>query len=188
MLWWELRCMRECSKPLLLLAETQQAEPPMDKKNVGLSDRQLCHGAISSRNWPGKLLAWISNLIGICFLSIQQHWEVYWNNLHPSFPNLNYSELEHIFSKESWVDIKSHMSEIISESFINKPGLGRAHLRLQSVFLGWAPKLPDSWTIICSFHATLRIYFTEALYLLFIHIHFESILVSCRSRGTKIVE
>lgn len=55
------------------------------------------------------------------------------------------------------------MSGIISESFINKwPRLGRAHLRLQNVFLGWAPKLPDSGTIMGSFHATLCIYFTHS--------------------------
>ena len=81
------------------------------------------------------------------------------------------------------------MSGIISESFINKwPRLGRAHLRLQNVFLGWAPKLPDSGTIMGSFHATLCIYFTAFLCLLSLHSHLENIFGSCRSRHTEIVE
>lgn len=57
-----------------------------------------------------------------------------------------------------------------------------------SVFLGWVPRLPDSWTIMCSFHATLCIYFTAISCLLSTHLHLENILVSCRRRGTKIVE
>lgn len=150
-----------------------------------LIDSQLCQGASSSRNWPINPFVWRGQPAGICFLSMQQCWKVYWNNRHLSFLNLNSSEFKHVFSKESWIDMKSHMSGIISESFINRPRLGRAHLRLQSVFLGWAPKLPDYWTIMCSFHATLYIYFTEALCLLSVHIHFENLLVACQSRGTK---
>ena len=81
------------------------------------------------------------------------------------------------------------MSGIISESFINKwPRLGRAHLRLQNVFLGWAPKLPDSGTIMGSFHATLCIYFTAFLCLLSLQSHLENIFGSCRNRRTEIVE
>lgn len=91
--------------------------------------------------------------------SIQQHWNVYWSNLCRSFPNYKYSVFKHVFSKESWIDMKLHMSGIISESFINRPRLGRVHLRLQSVVLGWAPKLPDSWTIMCSFRTTLTYLF-----------------------------
>lgn len=118
------------------------------------------------RSWSCFLKKWTQfgeAIVGnICFLSLQQHWKVYWNNPHLSFPNRDCSELQHVFSKESWIDTKSHMSGIISKPFINRPRLGRAHLRLLSVFLGWAPRLPDSWTIMCSFHDTLCIYFTEA--------------------------
>lgn len=82
------------------------------------------------------------------------------------------------------------MSGIISESFINKwPRLGRAHLRLQNVFLGWAPKLPDSRINNGFFHATLCIYFTAFLLcLLSLQSHLENIFGSCRNRRTEIVE
>lgn len=32
----------------------------------------------------------------------------------------------------------------LSESFLNRPTLGREHLCLLTAFLGWVPKLPDS--------------------------------------------
>lgn len=62
------------------------------------------------------------------------------------FQILTILNLKQFFSKKSWVDIKTHVSGIISLSPLqtNRPRLGRAHLRLQSVFLGWAPELPDS--------------------------------------------
>lgn len=79
-----------------------------------------------------------------CWLSNQQHWKVYWNNLCRSFPNCKCSEFKRVFSKESWIDTKSHMSGIISESFINRPGLGRVHLRLQC-FPGLGSKASWLW-------------------------------------------
>lgn len=74
----------------------------------------------------------------------------------------------------------------LSESFINRPALGREHLCFSIAFLGWAPKLPDSWTITCSFRVVLYIYFTEPMSLLSPQIHLENMVVSCQSRGSKL--
>lgn len=82
----------------------------------------------------------------------------------------------------------THTRLELSESFINRPTLGRQHLCLSIAFLGWVPELPDSWTITCSFRAMLYIYFTEPVGLLSPQIHLENMLVSCQSRGSKLVE
>lgn len=53
----------------------------------------------------------------------------------------------------------THTRLELSESFINRPTLGRQHLCLSIAFLGWVPELPDSWTITCSFHATFCLFY-----------------------------
>lgn len=76
---------------------------------------------------------------------------------------------------------RTHTCLELSESFINRPTLGREHLCLPIASLGWVPKLPVSRTITCYFHAPLYIYFTEPMCLLSPQIHLENMLVSCRT-------
>lgn len=143
----------------------------MEKKSAGLSEKQWRHGGRAEQGHQQFLAQGPSD-----------------EDAEVLFPVLSKLAIpsSHVFSLRKVGRTQTHTCVTLSESFLKRLETGKGYLRLQRVFLGWVPKLPDSWTITCSFHASLCIYFTEALCLLSAQIHVGNILVSCRSRGSNL--